>query len=78
MKNTLALFTLPSIVKPAAKRKAEQCTALFCVYGFAKSDRDNIEDDERRRFKRTAKDMVGLSEAQIDVRLKIGTLIEIM
>jgi hypothetical protein len=49
----------------------------FFVYGLAKSDRDNIEDDERRKFKRTAKHMLYMTEPQIEADLKIGKFVEI-
>jgi hypothetical protein len=35
VKDAPAVFTLPSKVKQAAKRKAEQCTALFMSLPFA-------------------------------------------
>jgi hypothetical protein len=50
----------------------------FFVYGFAKSDRDNIDDDERRKFKRTAKHMLYMTEPQIEADVKIGKLVEIV
>jgi hypothetical protein len=50
----------------------------FFVYGFAKSDRDNIGDDELRRFKRTAKDVFDMTEPQVEAELKTGRLIEIL
>jgi hypothetical protein len=48
------------------------------VYGFAKSDRDNIGYDELLRFKRMAKNILTLTEPQIEAALKIGKLIEIL
>jgi hypothetical protein len=48
------------------------------MYGFAKSDRDNIRQDELLEFRRTAEDMLALSDAQIEARSKIGTIIEIL
>jgi hypothetical protein len=50
---------------------------VFFMYGFAKSDRDNIEDDELRKFKRTAKHMLTMTDPQIEAELKIGKLVEI-
>jgi hypothetical protein len=50
----------------------------FFMYGFAKSDRDNIEDDELRQYKRLAKYMFEMTETQIEAELKIGKLSEVM
>jgi hypothetical protein len=50
----------------------------FFVYGFAKSDRNNISNDELLDFKDGAKDAFALTGEQIEARLKIGTLIEIL
>jgi hypothetical protein len=49
----------------------------FFVYGFAKSDRDNIDQGELREFKKKAKVDFSLSEEQIRDRLRDKTLIEI-
>jgi len=49
----------------------------FFVYGFAKSDRGNIDEKELRAFKNDAKDQFALTDEQIEARLKKGTLIEI-
>jgi hypothetical protein len=38
----------------------------FFVYGFPKSARDNIEEDEERAFKKTAKHVLTLSDAQLE------------
>jgi hypothetical protein len=50
----------------------------FYQYGFAKSDRDNIEQGELRVFKKDAKVDLSLTDEQIRDRLKIGTLIEVL
>ena len=50
----------------------------FFVYGFTKSDRDNIDEKELRAFKVDAKDQFALTEEQIKVRLENGTLIEVL
>lgn len=47
------------------------------VYGFAKSKRSNIEDDELQAFKYRAKDYFLLTDEQINARIKQGTLIEV-
>jgi len=55
--------------------KSEERT--FFVYGFAKSDMANIEDDELRGFKKRSKTAFSMTEEQINSRLKDGTLVEI-
>jgi hypothetical protein len=50
----------------------------FFVYGYAKSNRDNIADDELVRFNKDAATSLGLTEEQLKARLKNGTLIEII
>ena len=49
----------------------------FFVYGFTKSDRDNIDDGELKAFKIDAKENFDLTDEQIRAWLKRGTLIEI-
>jgi hypothetical protein len=49
----------------------------FFVYGFLKSDRDNIDERELRAFKADAKEDFALTDAQINAWLKRGTLIEV-
>ncbi len=50
----------------------------FFVYGFAKSDRGNIEPDETAAFKKLAKGYLALSEEQIEIMLKDKTLKEVI
>jgi hypothetical protein len=50
----------------------------FFPYGFAKADKDNIADDELALFKKDAATSLGLTEDQLEARLKNGTLIEII
>ena len=50
----------------------------FFVYGFTKSDKDNIDDGELKAFKNDAKDQFSLTDEQIKDRLKNGTLTEIL
>jgi hypothetical protein len=38
----------------------------FFVYGFAKSETDNIRRDEEEQFKKAAKQILALSDDQID------------
>ena len=49
----------------------------FYVYGFAKSERDNIDKKELRYFKKRAKDYFSLTDEQLDKRKKLGKLIEL-
>ena len=49
----------------------------FFIYGFAKSDKDNIDQRVLRIFKDDAKDDFSLTDEQIRERIKKGTLIEI-
>jgi len=49
----------------------------FFVYGFAKSDKGNIDEGELRAFKIGAKDDFALTDGQIEDWLKTGTLIEV-
>jgi len=48
------------------------------VYGFAKSDRGNIDQGELRLFKERVKDVFSLNDEQIKERIRKGTLIEIL
>jgi hypothetical protein len=50
----------------------------FFIYGFAKSDRDNIKSDELKAFKDVAKTMFVLTKQQIEGYLKRGVLVEIL
>jgi hypothetical protein len=49
----------------------------FFVYGFAKTDRDNLEKDEEKAFKQAAKEMFKLSTDQIAELIRRGNLIEV-
>jgi hypothetical protein len=49
----------------------------FFVYGFSKSDIDNISEKDLKKFKLDAKDQFLLTDEQIEVRLRNGTFIEI-
>jgi len=55
--------------------KSEERT--FFVYGFAKSDMANIEEDELQGFKKRSKTAFSMTEAQINSHLKNGTLVEV-
>ena len=49
----------------------------FFVYGFAKSERDNIRKDEEEQFKKMAKHVLGLSEAQLNILIANGQIEEV-
>jgi hypothetical protein len=48
----------------------------FFVYGFSKSQRANINDDEEQQFKEAAKIVLSLTENALSVRLKRGDFVE--
>ena len=50
--------------------------AVF-AYGFAKSDRPNIDADEEKQFKEAALHVLGLTDKQIDELLKSGDFVEV-
>jgi hypothetical protein len=49
----------------------------FFVYGFAKSQQANIDDDEEEQFKEAAKHVLGLAERQLAEFLKRGDFMEV-
>jgi hypothetical protein len=49
----------------------------FFVYGFGKSRRANINDDEEEQFKEAAKRVLGLTEKQLAELLKRGDFAEV-
>lgn len=49
----------------------------FFVYGFAKSERDSIRKDEEEQFKKMAKHVLGLSDAQLESLIEKGQLEEV-
>jgi hypothetical protein len=49
----------------------------FSVYGFAKSQRRNIDDDEEEQFKEAAKHVLALTEKQLAELLKRGDFMEV-
>jgi hypothetical protein len=50
---------------------------VFFAYGFAKSERANISDDELRVLKNLARELLGASEKAIANALINGALIEV-
>jgi len=49
----------------------------FFVYGFAKSDRDNIEADELAQFKKAATHVLGLTDSQLAELMDKGQFSEV-
>lgn len=49
----------------------------FFVYGFAKSETDNIRQDEEEQFKKAAKQILALSDDQIDELIENGQFEEV-
>jgi hypothetical protein len=49
----------------------------FFVYGFAKSETDNIRRDEEQQFKKAAKQVLALSDDQIDELIENGQFEEV-
>lgn len=49
----------------------------FFVYGFAKSDRDNIRRDELKAFRRLASEMLAYDDKALEAAIKNGTITEI-
>jgi hypothetical protein len=49
----------------------------FFEYGFTKSQRANIDDDEEARFKEAAKYVLGLTEKHLAELLKRGDFVEV-
>lgn len=47
------------------------------MYGFAKSERANINQDEKQQFKEAAKIVLSLSEKALEERLKKGDFVEV-
>jgi hypothetical protein len=49
----------------------------FFVYGFAKNDRDNIDRQELKAFRLLAAEMLALSDKELQLAIKNGTIMEI-
>lgn len=49
----------------------------FFVYGFAKSDRDNIRRDELKAFRKLAGGMLLLNDKALAATMRNGTITEI-
>ncbi len=49
----------------------------FFLYGFSKSQRANIDNEEREQFKEAAKHVLALTEEQLAELLKRGDFVEV-
>lgn len=49
----------------------------FFVYGFAKNERDNIDKNETDAFKKSAKELLSLSDKHIQELIENGALTEV-
>ncbi len=49
----------------------------FFIYGFPKSQRANIDKDEKKQFKEAAKRVLALTEKQLAELLKRGDFVEV-
>ena len=49
----------------------------FFIYGFPKSQRANIDEDEEKQFKEAAKHVLSLTEEQLSELLKRGDFVEV-
>ncbi|MHB1566935.1 MAG: type II toxin-antitoxin system RelE/ParE family toxin [Acidiferrobacter sp.] len=54
-----------------------QAHRVFFVYGFAKSARDNIDDDEEALFRRAAHYVLGISEEHLAEMIAKGQFSEV-
>ena len=55
-------------------RKGERA---FFVYGYAKSELDNIDQEEADAFKRAARELLALSDEQIRALIENGAITEV-
>ena len=55
----------------------QQGERSFFVYGFPKSERENIDKDELAAFKKAAEQLLALDDEQIDALLETNALTEI-
>ena len=60
----------------AQRENFQKCIAhrerAFFVFGFAKSNMDNVEGDEVEYFKKMAREVLALSDAQLELLIAKG------
>ena len=49
----------------------------FFVYGFAKSEQDNLDKQEEEQYKKAAKELLALTETQLERLLENKALVEV-
>ena len=49
----------------------------FFIFGFEKNERENISENELATLKKLAKDLLGMTAAQITVAIGEGSLVEV-
>jgi hypothetical protein len=74
--NACAGIAASSNGESQARRDRRGERAVF-AYGFAKSDRANIDADEEKPFQEAARHVLRLTEKQIDELLKNGDFVEV-
>ncbi len=50
---------------------------ILYVYGFAKNEKDNLEKDELKYFKKLSKDIIRMSEEELLIQIKSGSFIDL-
>jgi len=50
----------------------------FFVYGFSKSDKDNINKSDEREFKKLAESLLNMTDKQMRELLKVGDIYEVI
>lgn len=49
----------------------------FFVFGFNKNERDNISGDELKYLQQLARDLLSLSDQQLEIAVNAGELLEV-
>jgi len=47
------------------------------VYGFSKNERDNIDQDELKLFKKLSKDILSMNDKELSNQIKSGSFIDL-
>jgi hypothetical protein len=51
---------------------------VFFMYGFAKNQRDNIEENELKALKRLAKELLSYDDSDLETLIKADEIIEVL
>ncbi len=73
------------VARPGSGRSSGYRTLVFFkegdravfAYGFAKNNQDNLDEDDERDLKKSAKLTLGFTQAEIDRLVERGTLTEV-